>query len=164
MNCSEYLAQLQQLYSVVSVLSEKNECKVLRVRNKEYGKDMVVRCYPRPILAYEELYKIHCPNLPLVYDVILLDDGQIVLEEFVEGLTVAQVLEGGNYHYLGARAVVRAVCSALEVLHQRNLVHRDIKPENIMIGKEGRVTLIDFNASRRVSSAAKDTVVMGTVG
>ena len=33
-----------------------------------------------------------------------------------------------------------------------------------MINKDGRVVLIDFNASRKVSSVGKDTVVMGTVG
>ena len=33
-----------------------------------------------------------------------------------------------------------------------------------MIDKNGRVVLIDFNASRKVSEACKDTVIMGTVG
>ncbi len=33
-----------------------------------------------------------------------------------------------------------------------------------MIGKDGRVVLIDLNAARRVSSATKDTVILGTVG
>ena len=33
-----------------------------------------------------------------------------------------------------------------------------------MVTPGGRVVLIDFNASRIISSAKKDTVVMGTVG
>ncbi len=33
-----------------------------------------------------------------------------------------------------------------------------------MIDKNGRVVLIDFNTSRKISKASKDTVVMGTVG
>ena len=49
-------------------------------------------------------------------------------------------------------------------MHERNLVHRDVKPENVIITKTGRVVLIDFNASRKVSTASKDTVIMGTVG
>ena len=164
MTREEYLTELFKIYSLVAVLSNKNECKVLKVRNKANGQDMVVRSFPEKIVAYEELYKIKAPNLPVIYDVKNFDDGQIVLEEYIEGLTVAQVMETGNYRYLGARRVIRAICKALAVLHQRNLVHRDIKPENIVIDKNGRVVLIDFNASRKISNASKDTVVMGTVG
>ena len=164
MNREQYLTTLFDACSLVSVLSDKNVCKVLRVRNKSTEQDMVVRSFPTAVSAYEELYKINAQNLPLIYDVINCEDGQIVLEEFVEGVTISEVMESGNYHYLGTRKVIRAVCHALNVLHERNLVHRDIKPENVVIGKDGRVVLIDFNAARKISSASKDTVIMGTVG
>lgn len=164
MTREQYLTELFDAYSLVSVLSDKNECRVLRVRNKSTKQDMVVRSFSTTVSAYEELYNISAQNLPLIYDVINCDDGQIVLEEFIEGVTISEVMESGNYHYLGTRKVLRAVCNALSVLHERNLVHRDIKPENIVIGKEGRVVLIDFNAARKISSASKDTVIMGTVG
>lgn len=164
MTREQYVTGLFCIYSLVSVLSDKNECRVLRVRNKTSGKDMVVHSFPKPIAAYEVLCPIACENLPLVYDVINLEDGQIVLEEFIEGVTVAQVMESGRYRYLGARRVLKGVCHALSVLHKRNLVHRDVKPENVIIGLNGRVVLIDFNASRRISAASRDTVVMGTVG
>ncbi len=164
MKREEYLTELFNIYSLVSVLSDKNGCKVLRVRNKISKKDMVVRSFPKVISAYEELYLISAPNLPLIYDVINLDDGQIVLEEFIDGITVSDVMESGKYHYLGTRKVIRSVCKALMVLHERNLVHRDVKPENVMVDKSGRVVLIDFNAARKISGACKDTVIMGTVG
>ena len=164
MTREQYLTELFCAYSLVSVLSDKNECKVLRVRNKATEQDIVVRRFPVAVSAYEELYNISAQNLPIIYDVINCDDGQIVLEEFIEGVTIYEVMESGNYHYLGTRKVIRAVCHALNVLHERNLVHRDIKPENVVIGKDGRVVLIDFNAARKISSASKDTVIMGTVG
>ncbi len=164
MTRGQYLTELFDAYSLVSVLSDKNDCRVLRVRNKSTEQDMVVRSFPTAVSAYEELYNISAQNLPLIYDVINCDDGQIALEEFIEGVTISEVMESGNYHYLGTRKVIRAVCHALNVLHERNLVHRDIKPENVVIGKDGRVVLIDFNAARKISSASKDTVIMGTVG
>lgn len=164
MNREQYLTELFNAYSLVSVLSDKNEYSVLRVRNKATEQDMIVRSFPKAVSAYEELYNINSQNLPLIYDVINCDDGQIVLEEFIEGVTISEVMESGNYHYLGTRKVIRAICHALSVLHDRNLVHRDIKPENVVIGKSGRVVLIDFNAARKISTASKDTVIMGTVG
>lgn len=159
-----YLAELFNTYSLVSALSNKNECQVLRLRNKLQQKDLILRSFPKAIVAYEELYSIKCENLPLIYDVINLEDGQIVLEEFIEGITISEVMESGKYHYFGVRKVLRSVCHALTVLHERNLVHRDVKPENVIIDKNGRVVLIDFNASRKISATSRDTVVMGTVG
>lgn len=164
MTREQYLTEIFKAYSLVSVLSDKNECKVLKLKNKENNKLIVVRSFPKVISAYEDLYAINCANLPLVYDVINLDDGQIVLEEFIEGVTIAEVMESGKYRYMGTRKVLRSICYALTVLHERNIVHRDIKPENIMIAKDCRVVLIDFNAARKISTASKDTVVMGTVG
>lgn len=164
MTREQYINNLFSTFSLVSVLSAKNECKVMRVRNKSNQKDMVLRSFPKEFPAYEELYYIKSENLPLILDVINLDDGQIVLEEFIEGLTISQVMETGRYRYAGAKKVLKSVCNALHILHERNLVHRDIKPENVIITKTGRVVLIDFNASRKISTASKDTVIIGTVG
>ena len=164
MTREQYLTEIFKAYSLVSVLSDKNECKVLKLKNKEHNKYIVARSFPKTISAYEELYSINCANLPLIYDIINLDDGQIVLEEFIEGVTIAEVMESGKYHYMGTRKVLWSVCNALTVLHERGIVHRDVKPENVMIAKDGRVVLIDFNAARKISFASKDTVIMGTVG
>jgi serine/threonine protein kinase len=164
MTRKQYLTEIFKAYSLVSVLSDKNECKALKLKNKEHNKYIVARSFPKTISAYEELYSINCANLPLIYDVITLDDGQIVLEEFIEGVTIAEVMESGKYHYMGTRKVLWSVCNALTVLHERGIIHRDVKPENVMIAKDGRVVLIDFNAARKISFASKDTVIMGTVG
>jgi len=164
MTREEYIKGLLSTYSLVSVLSEKNECKVLRLRNKATGQDLILRSHPKQLEAYTLLCCIRCENLPEVYDTVDVEDGQIVLEEFIDGITVAQVMETGKYHYRGAKRVLSGVCNALTVLHDRGIIHRDVKPENVMIDKNGRVVLIDFNASRKETPSGKDTVIMGTVG
>lgn len=160
----QYTQNLLKNYSLVSVLANKNDCKVLRLRNKQLNRDLVLRSFPQKIIAYEVLNKIIFENLPEIYDVITLADGQIVLEEFVSGITVADVMKSGNYSYRGAKRVLTSVCNALDFLHKNGIVHRDIKPENIIISDTGKVYLIDFNISRKISTNTTDTVVMGTVG
>ena len=164
MKREEYIEKILQLYSLVAVLSQKNGCKVLRLRNKNNGKELILRSLPGSLEAYGKLQRIRCENLPEIYDVLELDDGQIVLEEYIDGITAAQVMETGKYRPAGARKVLLGVCDALTVLHRFGIVHRDVKPENVMIGNTGRVVLIDLNAARMESVANKDTVIMGTVG
>ena len=164
MTREDYICNLFTAYSLVSVLSCKNGGKVLHLRSKSLNKDLVLRSYPQPVNAYRQLLSVRTSVLPEIYDTIELEDGQIILEEFISGLTVAQVMESGKYHSAGAIRVMKALCCALSVLHKKGIVHRDIKPENIMVTPEGRVVLLDLNASRQVSAASKDTVIMGTVG
>ncbi len=164
MTTYEYIHSLFPTYSFVSLLSDKNGGQVLRLRHQATGKDLILRSYPRFLEAYELLCAVRCENLPEIYDTVAVDDGQLVLEEYIDGITVADVMATGKYRSRGAKKVLRALCNAMTVLHHRGIVHRDIKPENVMIDPGGRVVLIDFNASRVTTSAGKDTVVMGTVG
>lgn len=164
MTRDEYIENIFADYSLISVLSTKNNGKVLRLRHKKLEKDIVLRSYSHSVCAYSLLLSIQASVLPEVYDVIELEDGQVVLEEFIPGLTVAQVMETRRYHCVGAKKVMKALCFALSILHFKGIVHRDIKPENIIVTPTGRVVLIDLNASRQISTADKDTVIMGTVG
>lgn len=164
MKRDEYIENILKTYSLIKVLSEKNGCKVLRLRHKTLGKDIVLHSFPESIPAYEELCGFKHDHLPVIYDSIELEDGQIVLEEFIDGITVAEILETGLYRYIGAKRVMSSVCKALGFLHGRGIVHRDVKPENIIISRFGKAVLIDFNASRRINNATRDTVIMGTVG
>ena len=164
MKREEYIEKILQTYSLVAVLSRKNGCQVLRLRNKNNGKELILRSLPSSLEAYHKLQRIRCENLPEIYDVLELEDGQIVLEEYIDGITVAQVMEAGKYRVSGAKKVLRGVCDALTVLHRLGIIHRDVKPENVMIETNGRVVLIDLNAARIESGTNKDTVIMGTVG
>ena len=164
MTRQQYIDRMLTVYHPVSVLSRKNGCEVLRLRNKQTRRDLVLRSLPCSLAAYEKLQNIRFENLPEIYEVLELEDGQIVLEEYIDGITTAQVMESGKYRQSGAKKVLFAVCDALTVLHERGIIHRDVKPENVIIDVSGRVLLIDMNASRKTSVAQKDTVVMGTVG
>ena len=45
------------------------------------------------------------------------------------------------------------------------IIHRDLKPSNIMVGKDGRVMLMDFGIARPVETSlmTMDGAVMGTM-
>ena len=133
MNCLEYIASLKPHYQVVKCLSDKNGAKVLKMRNTELSRDLVLRQYAKPVLAYEQLKSVQHRNIPVIYDTFVLKDGQIVLEEAIDGITVAEVLECGKYSYRGMRRIIKQVCMAVDALHSIDIIHKDIKPENVML-------------------------------
>lgn len=164
MNCEQKLNEILNVYRKISMLSKKNGCQALRIRHKTLTKDLVLHILPKSNFVYEILCGIRHKNLPQIYDCFKLDDGMIVLEEYINGLTVAQICEINKYTPTGAKKIIKQICNALEVLHQNHIVHRDIKPENVIIDTDGRVVLIDFNVARTISSKSHDTQILGTIG
>lgn len=107
---------------------------------------------------------IDSPYLPRIYEV-KEDRGQVyVLEEFIQGDTLAFLLEGKPLSPSHAKQILIHICHALNILHGIGAVHRDIKPENIILRGSDAV-LIDFDASRlcKVENTT-DTQIMGTTG
>ncbi|MBQ9468598.1 MAG: serine/threonine protein kinase [Clostridia bacterium] len=161
----EYLKRFFTVYQPVGQLSEKEQKKVLIAEHKKMKSRIVLRSLPQSVPLYDFLCTVRHPNLPEIYDTVKCSDGEIVLEEYIKGLNVAQVIETGLYSYRAAKSLLLDVCSALQLLHRNGFVHRDIKPENIMISDEGGVKLIDFDAARRFNvSKIGDTVALGTIG
>ena len=162
MKCEEYMRLVWEQYKLIGVLSDKNGALIFRARHTELGRDVIVKQYSALIPAYEALKTVHHENLPEILESIPCQDGHIVLEEYINGISVADV--AGKYTYKGAKTVIEGVCSAVHSLHALNIIHRDIKPENVMISPNGTVKLIDLNASRTPSGKSKDTVMLGTIG
>ncbi len=72
-----------------------------------------------------------------------------IVSEYVEGLTLADVLTGRRPGFREAAELVAAVADALDYAHRRKIVHRDIKPSNLLIDAAGRPHVTDFGLARR---------------
>ena len=80
------------------------------------------------------------------------DGRTVILEEYVTGDTLGEILQGGLLTNAEAKQICRQLCAALWVLHSMGVVHRDVKPDNVIIrGKDA--VLIDFDASRIYKNA-----------
>jgi predicted Ser/Thr protein kinase/transglutaminase-like putative cysteine protease len=73
------------------------------------------------------------------------------LMEFVDGVSLRKLLDGGRISPREALAIVPQICEALQYAHDRGIVHRDIKPENILLNREGEVKIADFGVAKIVA-------------
>ncbi len=74
-----------------------------------------------------------------------------VTMEFVEGMTVRQLIEkNGRLSVSAALAVAAQLADALAVAHEVGVVHRDIKPQNLLLDPAGVLKVMDFGIARLV--------------
>lgn len=153
-------------YQELDILNE-NE-KVMIVRNTITGKIAVKKYMNIEQTAIYAFLKSHRSDfIPQIYEYI--QDGQrlIVIEEYIEGRNLEDILCEQKLAAEEAVNIVKKICRALYPLHmaEPSVVCRDLKPENIMVTPQNTVKLIDFDIARIVSPGkSRDTVVMGTEG
>jgi WD40 repeat protein len=103
--------------------------------------------------------QIVSPNVCRVFDLVEVDGRELVAMEYVDGVTLADVLrERSPLSLQEARGIAAQFLAGLEAIHAAGLVHRDIKPENVMLTRAGRVVVMDFGITRAVSHSRIQTV------
>lgn len=116
------------------------------------------------------LLDMQSPYIVHLYDYFIEGSSHYIVEEFVDGLSLSQMLEKqGPLGTEVALLVFLDACYALKFAHDRGIVHRDIKPGNILISRRAEVKLADFGiaASDKIEEIAvtkSDKIVTKTAG
>jgi serine/threonine-protein kinase len=99
-------------------------------------------------------------NIVSVYDVGREDGTPYIVMEYVEGMTLKELIRRKGRLSPGEAAHISLrIARALEHAHAAGLVHRDIKPQNILIDGQGRVKVADFGIA---GATTEGTVTFGT--
>ena len=99
---------------------------------------------------------INHPNIVTVYEIGETDQHAYIVMEYVEGLSLRQLIAR---HLLDGTAVLDIslqICDALAEAHRQGVIHRDIKPENIVRTERGRVKLLDFGLAKAIQRSMPD--------
>lgn len=89
-----------------------------------------------------------------VYDCVAENDTGYVISEYVEGTTLKELLDSGKkYSAKDAQMFIKQILRGLVEVHKMNIIHCDICPENIMITDSGEIKLMNFGATRYVTTA-----------
>lgn len=160
---------LKNTYEMLDVLKDTGESKVLLAYDKRGRQNCVLKeCGLHSRALYRTLKEIPDPHVPRVYRLIEQDGKLLVIEEYIEGRTLAEIMQSSPTQAIDealAMDILRQLCECLAPLHERGIIHRDIKPSNLILTKDGVVKLIDFGIARtEKQDAGADTEFLGTRG
>ena len=130
-------------YQKIGVLNEAHEVFLVQhtVSHQVFVKKTLSH-YDRQV--FESLKQDHVPGTPYLYDLIEDQGRLIVIEEYISGQPLSELLlEQGHLPEGQAVYILRELCVTLQYLHQMTppVVHRDIKPSNIILKEDGRPVL-----------------------
>lgn len=174
---------LNETYSIVRVLGEGGMGRVyearhtrlaakrfaIKVLHPEYTRQPeVVSRFQREAEAASSL---RSPHVVGVYDVGKTPDGRpFMVAEYLDGKELADHLEeAGKLGVPAAVRIVRQICKALMLAHEKGVVHRDMKPENVFLTGDlaaPTATVLDFGISKigdgTATNLTKTGMIMGT--
>jgi len=110
----------------------------------------------------QALAQLNHPGIVTLYEFGETNGLYYFLMEFVDGVSLRQLLQTSRVSTREALAIVPQICDALQFAHDQGVVHRDIKPENILLDRRGRVKVADFGLAKLVGAGRELQPAGGT--
>ncbi len=152
---------------IIELIGKGGMGAVYKARQKQLDRPVALKILPPSIgedAAFAErfarearaLAKLNHPGIVTLYEFghVAQPTGPLFyfLMEFVDGMNLKQLLDGGRVSPREALAIVPQICDALQFAHDQGIVHRDIKPENLLIDRRGVVKVADFGLAKLVGN------------
>ena len=93
------------------------------------------------------------PNIVTLFDIGEESGIPYLAMEFVDGQTVAALIEKGH-RFVPEKVISLAsqIAAAIDYAHGKGVIHRDIKPSNLILYEEDRVKVTDFGIAKLADS------------
>jgi predicted Ser/Thr protein kinase len=152
-------------YEVIEKLGAGGMGVVFRARDPELDRAVALKLLTpdtandetarkRMVREARALARLSDPNVVQVYDVGTRGDEVFVAMEFIDGQDLAAWLKQGERRWEDTLDIFLEAAKGLAAAHAEGLVHRDFKPANVLVGRDGRVVVVDFGLARPVDPMA----------
>lgn len=149
------LSPLEGKYELLQEIHGGGMSRIFLARNIKLGSQWIVKYVERAELAGEAevLKRLNHISLPPIVDIFPAAGGTFLVERYIEGYSLSDVLA------LGQEIREGQICDwglqLAQVLHYIHtlptpIIHCDLKPSNIMVTYDNRLVLIDFGVSKRL--------------
>jgi eukaryotic-like serine/threonine-protein kinase len=98
------------------------------------------------------------PAIVQVFDLLEDASGDAIVMEYVEGRTLAELLDSGPLDLPQALRLAREIAEGLAAAHAAGIVHRDLKAENVIVTTAGHAKILDFGLARAAAASPGETL------
>ena len=145
-------------YEILAPLGAGGMGEVYRARDTRLDRIVAVKILPSHLSdnvtlrqRFEQEAKaissLNHPHICILHDVGHQDGIAFLVMEYLEGETLAKLLERGPLPLAQILKYGVEIADALDKAHRQGIVHRDLKPGNIMLTKSG-AKLLDFGLAK----------------
>lgn len=126
--------------------------------HSETGRTLFDKFKEKLIKEAKILSEVHHPYIVNVLEVFEENHTAYIAMEYISGHSLKYRLEKeGILPEATVLKYVHQVGTALQFVHEKNILHLDIKPSNILIDKNDDARLIDFGVSKRYDIEQQET-------
>lgn len=104
------LKAVREEYDLVRLIKKSERGEVSLIRHRDSGTRFIFRHFYGSSEVYQKLLGISCPNLPQIMEVGEKVGKTALLEEYVQGDTLGNILEGGFLTANEAKKITRQLC------------------------------------------------------
>ncbi|MBO5489798.1 MAG: hypothetical protein J5972_07855 [Eubacterium sp.] len=124
------------------------------------------------VKLYEKLMQLDYSEWPHIYNVKYFDDSTLVVEEYLQGDTLQELMDrnretGKGFSEEEAGTIMEKLCDVVDALAKLNppITHHNLKPSNIFVTKTGAIKLLDFvpKTSRQTTSTKHVIRTLGSI-
>ncbi len=101
------------------------------------------------------------PNAVKIIDVVEHRGRVVLLQEFVEGRSLKELMQRSLEESEKERFVLQLV-DIVAHAHKHRIMHRDIKPENILVRHDGTLKLLDYGVAKELKDRDMSSTMVGS--
>jgi eukaryotic-like serine/threonine-protein kinase len=152
-------------YEIVSGIGAGGMGEVYRARDTKLQRDIAIKVLPAIVqgdAAAAERFRrearaiaaLNHPNIVTIHSVEEVGARVFIAMELVVGATLAELIPPDGLPLEAVLQYAIPLADAISAAHASGVSHRDLKPSNVMIGRDGRLKVLDFGLAKLTGDTA----------